>query len=154
MLARGDSRHLKNQMSHTLQASTRATAVQLRQLRAIGDWRFHSINSIKEACTRLSENADKKEVVQTVIVFDTMQSVVLRDEYGRILPGSGSHDKPKRVVENMCFQLLTKEAAAPWVLVRTVPNFTQQQMIGSVEEEVKGYEARRPREAQKFTTIA
>lgn len=55
----------------------------------------------------------------------------MRDASGRLLPESGSHDAPLRVIENWVFQRsVSQGSTAPWRAIKAVPTLTPELATG------------------------
>ncbi|CAD6568488.1 MAG: hypothetical protein CYPHOPRED_002583 [Cyphobasidiales sp. Tagirdzhanova-0007] len=116
------------------------------------DWRWHKLNRHSVESIRIVEFQPGENVMQMVVRFDSQQTLEKRDQSGRLLPSSGSHSRPQKVVENFVFQRRVHEGpTAQWTAIKAIPTLTPFQAIGSQEQRI--YELMKRKKKPALTVV-
>lgn len=132
----GDIQQLQKQLSGLLYQSLRTEADRRRHRGLIARWKWHGLNSAEPMSTRLFEQMDRSQLLQTIVRLDTQQSIELIDsKYAATREPSSA--EPRRVIENYIFQKRLDDPKAEWRIIKAVPTLTDLQAIGILDPHLR-----------------
>ena len=71
----------------------------IKQPNSVFSWKWHGLEGAKLVSARQVEFTKDKSTLQITLRIESKQSLEIRDLKGELRTGSGSHDKPQKVVE-------------------------------------------------------
>jgi len=150
--ASGDIDAIRSRLSPEAIRSINEAAKGRQQQKLSASWKLHKVNKVSLESARTVEIVEQKPVTQAAVRFDTMQSLEVRNQAGQLLPTSGNHAEPQRVVENYVFERqLWKGPQAPWKLMEPTPTMTPAQAVG--KQEGRFSQIAKPRKRVALTVI-
>lgn len=133
----GDLSSLRGRISYGLRSNIikNLSKLSARHPNSTFSWKWHGLDGAKVVSSRQVEFSKDKATLQMTVRIESKQSLEIRNFKGDLVAGSGSHDKPLKVVENYVFQnQLYLGEKQPWTVVKSIPTLTPLQAIGKTDK--------------------